>query len=276
MSLKSQAARNETREIKFIVESINGKTVPGLKIIESFSKKFGLDILEARERGGSSRGVHYDFSINVVGIGWMNVEHKGSKTFKPINSEDVPWKAGVQFYNGGCEKYSVALSYAKLWYEIHIASGSLATKWNISAPIPTFDEFWKDCCLQSDPKSSFQKELKAVVRSKQPSLLTERQPVVEKLVLDESILNKFKHEVSAIANDVLNKKDYWLTIHGNLEGAFYVAWYPKYSITNILDIVIIRKKDIKFLFKCEGGLSFNGILRWGKGAGFSCLRIDLK
>jgi hypothetical protein len=276
MSLKSRAAFNEEKEIKFIVESINKKTVPGLKIIESFSKKFGLDILEARERVGSSRGVHYDFSINVAGIGWKNVEHKGSKTFKPINSDDVPWKAGVQFYNGGCEKYSVASCYAKLCYEIHIASGSLANKWNITAPIPTFDEFWKDCCLQADPKSSFQKELKAVVRSKQSSLLDERRPVVEKLVLDESILNKFKQEVSDIANDVLEQKDYWLTIHGNVEADFYVEWYPKYTITNITSVEVKRGLDIKFTFICEGGLSFHGILRWGKGAGFSCLRIDLK
>ena len=275
---KSNAAYNEAKDIAYIIHSINNKESAGIKIIESFKHKFGLEISEARERKGSSRSVHYDFDVHVDGVGWKHIEHKGSKKFTPIHQDDLPWKSGVQFHNGGCEKYSITLDYAKLWYTIHISSGSLKKIWNIEAPIPTFEEFWKDCRSQGDPLSEFQKELKRKVRSKHPkkSLLEERRPVIEQLVWDDKTIEILKNEVSTIANDILNEKDYWLTIHGDLTTNFHVAWYPKYTITNILQIDIIRKKDITFLLKFEGGLSFNPILRWGKGSGFSCLRLDLK
>lgn len=274
--IKSQAAQNEARDIQYIIQSINDRNNAGIKIIESFREKFGVDILEARKRIGTSRGVHYDFDVRIDGLGWKHVEHKGSQKFESINPESVPWKAGVQFYNGGCEKYSVALEYAKLWYEIHILSSSLKTKWGVEKPIPTFKEFWKDCCAQNDPTSSFQKELKARVRIVQSSLLDERRPVIEKLDFDEKTLQTLKEEVSNIANEVLDQKDYWLVVHGNLETEFNVAWYPKYVITKINEVEVEKGKDIKFKFKCEGGSSFGGILRWGKGSGFSCLRVDLK
>ena len=34
--------------------------------------------------------------------------------------------------------------------------------------------------------------------------------------------------------------------------------------------------DVKFKFICADGLHFKGLLRFGYGAGFSNLRIDLK
>ncbi len=84
-------------------------------------------------------------------------------------------------------------------------------------------------------------------------------------------------EVLPIANYALEQKDYWLTICGNLEdGNFNIAWNPKFTIGSINEIVITKKKDIIFEFKCSDDFTFRGILRWGKGAGFSCLRIDLK
>jgi len=273
---KDEAAQNEAKDINFIISSINEKNPTGLKIIESFREKFGVEILEARVRKGSSRGVHYDFDVNVEGLGWKHVEHKGSQKFESINPDSVPWKAGVQFYNGGCEKYSVALEYAKIWYDTHILSNSLKMKWGVEKPIPTFEEFWKDCRTQANPVSSFQKELKARVKIVQSSLLDERRPVIEKLDFNEKTLETLKEEVSSIANEVLDQKDYWLVVHGNLETEFNVAWYPKYVITKINEVEVEKGKDVKFKFICDGGISFSGILRWGKGSGFSCLRIDLK
>ena len=50
----------------------------------------------------------------------------------------------------------------------------------------------------------------------------------------------------------------------------------RYKLT--VKTVTVKKtnKDIWFIFQDEEGSSFKGILRWGKGAGFSCLRVDLK
>jgi hypothetical protein len=76
---------------------------------------------------------------------------------------------------------------------------------------------------------------------------------------------------------VLEEKDYWLTVRGSLKsGNFNLAWNPKFTIGAINTVVITKKKDIIFDFDCNDGFKFKGILRWGKGAGFSCLRIDLK
>jgi hypothetical protein len=64
---------------------------------------------------------------------------------------------------------------------------------------------------------------------------------------------------------------------GNLEsGKFNLTWNPKFTITDIKEVIVIKKKDIVFEFKCTEDFRFKGILRWGKGAGFSCLRLDLK
>jgi len=38
----------------------------------------------------------------------------------------------------------------------------------------------------------------------------------------------------------------------------------------------LREKDIFFELTSAEGLEFSGILRWGKGAGFSNLRLDLR
>ncbi len=237
--------------------------------------RFGYGILDSRTRTGTSRGTHYDFEV-LTHEGWKRVEHKGSCRLSIIKEGEVPWAVGVQFYNGGCEKYGITREYARLWYDTHIASGTLKTAWNIVAPVPTFDVWLKgDCCPQGDPTTVFGKELKQKVRAQRPksSLLAERAPIVNALVINEEELKK---EVSALANEVLDQKDYWMDVRGDVDGEFNVAWHPKYTITTIESVTVKREKDIKLVFNCAGDMCFNGILRWGKGAGFSCLRLDLK
>ena len=275
---KETAAANEAKDILHIITSINTKNTVGQRIIDGFLHTFGLEILKARERQGSSRGTHYDFDIEVrtpEGDVWKHVEHKGSKTYRQIKAEEKPWTAGVQFHNGGSEKYTIAKEYARLHYATHMES--LKTTFNIQANIPSFEEWFKqDCCVQDDPRTSFGRELKQRVRAQRnSSLLAEREPVVRSLKFDEEDKKILIAEVLPIANHALEQKDYWLTICGDIENDFNFAWSPKFTIGAIEDIVIHRKKDIIFDFKCSD-FTFSGILRWGKGAGFSCLRMDLK
>jgi len=284
---KDNAASNEVVDIQAIITGIHTKNTCGLKIIKAFSDKFpDLELVDARARNGTSRGTHYDFEICVRIVGltdegvWKGVEHKGSKKFKPVADDDTPWKAGVQFHNGGCEKYSIAKEYAKLWYSTYIQSGVLKDEFDIHAETPSFEEwFAKDCKTQADPKTPFGLELKRNVRAQRgarSSLLKERAAVIAALELSNDVLETMKAEVLPIANEALEQKDYWLTIHGDVDSDFHCAWYPKFTISEIEEIRVTKKKDIKFVFHCKGGFLFNGILRWGKGAGFSCLRIDLK
>lgn len=282
---KETAAANETQDITFIVAAIHTKNGTGQRFLATFKEKFGCDILDARARTGSSRGTHYDFDILVRfpngEEAWKHVEHKGSKSFRAIKDDEKPWTAGVQFHNGGCDKYSIAKSYARIHYDTHVGSGSLKNTFDILAPIPSFDDWFKqDCCVQDDPRSAFGIELKQKVRATRghrSSLLAERKPVIETLDLTQEVKQQFIKEVLPIANQALEQKDYWLTICGNLEdGKFNLAWNPKFTIGSIQDVEITKKKDITFKFNCSDDFTFGGILRWGKGAGFSCLRIDLK
>lgn len=282
---KETAAANEKKDIAYIVAAIHSKNGTGQRFLNSFKEKFGCDILDARPREGSDRASHYDFNILVRSKtgeeDWKHVEHKGSKNFRAINDDEKPWTAGVQFHNGGCDKYSIAKHYAKKHYDIHIASGSLKTAFGITALTPSFEDWFKqDCCVQDDPRSAFGKQLKESVRRARglrSSLLAERAPVVAALTFTDEDKQQFIKEVLPIANQALEQKDYWLTICGNLEdGKFNIAWNPKFTIGSIQDLEITKKKDITFKFKCSDDFTFGGILRWGKGAGFSCLRVDLK
>lgn len=281
---KENAGRNEVQDIANIIDSINSKNPCGLKIISAFASKFpGRDIIASRARTGTNRGVHYDFQILVrseKGDEWKSVEHKGSKKCTEIKPTDTPWSAGVQFHNGGCEKYSITKKYAQLWYNTYIQSDTLRTQFGLLKPTPTFDDWYlRDCKVQDDPKTEFGKELKSVVRSlrgKRGSLLEKRKTVNDTLVINEEDKRVLLNEVLPIANHALQQKDYWLTIRGDLYGEFECAWYPQFTISKINEVVVVKNKDIEFTFNCNDDFTFHGILRWGKGAGLSNLRLDLK
>jgi hypothetical protein len=277
---RDEAGRNEAKDIESIVSAIHNRTPNGLKIIKSFQDRFGVELLDAKCRSGN-RQVHFDFQILVgpaPGV-WKTVEHKGSRDAFPISESQKPWSAGVQFYNGGCEKYSIGKKYAKLWYDIYIVSGSLKEEWNLTAEIPTFEEWYmKDVKCQGDPKTAFGKELKAAVRKVRgptASLREKRAAVNEAFTFTEEELALFKTEVLKLVNEVLLAKEYWLTIHGDPEGEMYCAWYPQFSIGEIQEVTIRKELDIWIDFTCSE-CSFTSIIRWGKGAGFSNLRIDLR
>jgi hypothetical protein len=281
---KEKAAENEDKDVAFIVAAIHAKNQTGNRFLASFKEKFGCDILDARPRP-SPRKNHYDFDILVRFPNgeelWKHVEHKGSTLFRQIKPDEKYWAAAVQFHNGGCDKYSIAKSYARVHYDTHIASGSLKNTFGIIAPIPSYDDWFKqDCCVQADPRSAFGKELKKKVRAARgprSSLLDERESVIKALQFTDEDTQKLIKEVLPIANQVLEDKDYWLTICGNLEdGNFNLAWNPKFKIGEIKKVVIRKELDVWFDFTCSNGFTFSAHLRWGKGAGFSCLRVDLK
>jgi hypothetical protein len=278
---RKNAAANEALDIAKIVSGLASQSPIGIKINEAFKNMTGVNIESARKRPGSSRGTHYDLEIKVNGV-WKKVEHKGSQKYKVPKLNEPPWKRGVQFYNGGCEKFKFPFKYLRLWYDMYYASGVLKRQFGIESETPTFEEWYiKDCKAQSDPRTPFGKELKEKVRSERGplgSLLQERSKVIAALDITDEDKDTLKREVLAIANSVLDEKDYWLSIYGNLDDEFHVVWHPKFKIDNILDVNVNTEtdRDLKFQFICSNDFKFNGIMRWGKGAGFSCFRIDLK
>lgn len=274
------AAVNETKDIETIIDAINNQTPAGCRIIAAFKEKFGMDITGARRRSGSNRGTHYDFEVQVNGE-WKKVEHKGGQHYRMPKSDELPWKAGVQFYNGGCEKFSFARNkYARKWYDLYIASDSLRNEFGLTSLTPTFEEwFEKDCRTQDDPRTAFGIELKTKVRElrgPKASLLEKRAAVLEALDFTQDDKAALIDEVMTITKDVLIQKELWLSIHGNLDGEFHAVWYPQFMIESIVEVRVEKGLDLHITFVCSDGFEFHAILRWGKGAGFSCLRIDLK
>ena len=281
---RDNAGANEVQDIANILESIRRQNPCGRAFINKFEMKFpGYELLGARERTGTNRGTHYDFDILVRHNGeeeWKHVEHKGGRDYRPIGNDETPWAAGVQFHNGGAEQYSLARKYARTWYDTYIASRVLADEFHIAAPIPTFDEwFAQDVKVQGDPKTAFGRELKQTVRAARgakASLLDKREAVNTALEITPADIETLKIEVLEIANQALQQKDYWLTVRGDLHGEFTCAWYPKFTITSIDEVIVKKHRDIELEFRCAGGFNFGGLLRWGKGAGFSNLRLDLR
>jgi hypothetical protein len=296
---KEKAAENEDKDIAFIVAAIHTKNHTGQRFLTSFKEKFGCDILDAKHRPSPRRN-HYDFYILVRFANeeevWKHVEHKGSTVFRQIKCDEKYWAAGVQFHNGKCTDYSISKSYARNFYDIYIKSDKLKNTWGITSPTPSFDVWFdRDCKVQQDPKTPFTRELKEKVKKargcgswswgqtckckpcKDASLRDERGLVNLALQFTDDDKKTLIAEVLPIANKALEQKDYWLTICGNLEdGNFNLAWNPKFKIGEIKEVVIRRELDLWFDFMCSDGFTFSAHLRWGKGAGFSCLRVDLK
>jgi hypothetical protein len=284
---RDKAGENEKKDIQAIVAALNTPNNPvGIKLKQSFAERFeGLEIVAARERSGN-RAVHYDFEIQFKSQPnvWFRIEHKGSQHNIPISPTQTPWSAGVQFHNGGCEKYSIAKLYARTWYDLYIGSGALTAEFGLEAPIPSFDQwFANDAKVQGDPKTAFGIELKKKVRDARgprASLLEKREAANAAFKPTPADVDTFKKEALNILNEALHQKDYWLTIHGSIaDGAgiddFHCAWYPKFTIDIIHMLTIRKEKDIWFDFYCDG-FRFSSILRWGKGAGFSNLRMDAR
>lgn len=281
---KDNAAANEVKDINDIIQAINSKSPAGIKICREFKSKFGIIIVGAKERSGQSRSTHYDFEIQVRELDgslvWRRVEHKGSQLCRPFGENETPWAAGVQFYNGPCDKFSISQKYARTWYDMYVGSGSLKKEFILGADIPTFDDWFnKDCRVQGDPKTEFGKELKEKVRAARgpnESLREKRAAVLESLTFTEDDKKTLIQEVLGITSSVLEQKDYWLVLHGNVLGDFHVAWFPNFTISSISSVTMKKNLDLEFEFQCPAEFTFGAILRWGKGAGFSCLRMDLK
>jgi hypothetical protein len=273
------AGVSEVEDINTIIYSINNPTPLGLKIMTAFRERHGKEITSARARPGTNRGTHYDFEI-LVGGRWMKVEHKGSIINTPIPETNTVCKSGVQFHNGGCNLYTLPEKYAKIWYDMYISSGTLKQEFTLAAALPSFTDWYeKDCKTQGNPKTPFGIELKKKVRElggPRTSLLEKRRAVNTAFEMTHEDQHLLKEQVLARANSVLAEKDYWLEIRGLLSSDCHIRWWPKYTITNIHEVIVKKHNDIKIEFHCEDNFIFHAYLRWGKGAGFSNLRFDLR
>jgi hypothetical protein len=297
---KSFTKVNEDRDIECLMRLISdgngmylhrqfqhafpGKSIVGVRRSESSSEEKGKGKGKGKAGG---RSAHYDFQVEVLdeetGITqWRCVEHKGSALYKPIDEALPPWTGGVQFFNGGMEKYRLCRKYAEQWYERFIGSGFLTREYGLEGiPVPSLEEWIaRDAKVQGDPKTAFGIALKrAVRRGGKESLRDLRDQFVPDFVagLTEADEAQLIEDVFPMLQASLAQKDVWLQVAGDVQnGRFHCRWSPSLSVSSITGVRFSGKKDVtgEFITDCSWPIRF--ILRWGKGAGFSNLRLDLK
>tara|TARA_A100001015_G_C15009920_1_gene722524 strand:+ start:537 stop:1430 length:894 start_codon:yes stop_codon:yes gene_type:complete len=288
--------QKEKEQIEAIIQHINNKTPSGKKIIECFFNIFSLTIISARDRTGGNRGTHYDFEIlTEENPGkWFCVEAKASKDKKGISEK--PWEFGVQFLNGKPQDYICCDIYARLWYKEWIESGLFTSMFDITESIPSYEEWRdKDAFCQSDPKTPYGKQLKSNFRDSwgpKSSMkdigdgLDPRYHIFEKFHMNSDELNTLKKQIHERANEALRVKDYWVALAGDVTSpeTFNCMWYSNFTISTIESIAINKKRskptDVIFVVSAkdtnEQPFNFHTRMRWGKGVGFSNLRMDMK
>jgi len=280
---------NEDRDIERILHLINQSTPTHPAKLCDLGDQ-GQIVRAYRSAGSGNRKIHYDFCVDVLRPdgtvhSGLRVEHKGAVDNKPV---DPSRRLGVQFHNGS-PKLAIIRDYLTAWYTYWMASGRLAETYGITSPLPSLEEWIKrDAMVQGDPKTPYGVELKRRVRERNGpacSLTAERDEFVTSGVFRSDTippenLEELRRHVLATANACLQEKDLWLQVAGNVHGNdddYHHLWTPKYPLIENMTLVSVEiKKNVEFVFECAGGMKIGGIMRWGKGQGFSNFRFDLK
>ena len=278
------AKKDEDIRVTWICLQINSKTPIGLCIIDDYKNKFNK-VIDRVEKKGNNKD-HYDILIYHTDGTTVRCEEKGTKHYSEIINEDtVPYENSVEFYNGPAINFSIAEKYLKIWYDCNVTNNEIKELYDLPE-IPTFEDYLSggpNCMI--DPTSEYSRALKQNYRGKHPlksmngwghnAIDYRIKPNNEFMITDEEKKVLLK-EVQDIYNNVMNQKDVWLQTTGTIDGSFSYKWFDKIEPKQIVDVDLVKKKDIEFLFKLEDNTSFKGIMRWGKGCGFSCFRMDLK
>ena len=293
---KAGAFTDESARISQIKDAICNKTELGIKMIDAYYKKFNLIIDHVEVAGGKQD--HYDLLIYHTDGTTKKCEEKGTKYYcDTIDSSTPPHENSVQIYNGPAKHFSISRKYLECWYKCNVDNESVKAEFNLPE-IPSFDDWLEGspyCML--DPKTEYSKTLKKNYREKygaktsmngfsHDNPIDYRVKVNEMFTLSEEDKAILIKEVQEKYNNVLNEKEVWLQTTGILEESenekennnclFSFCWYPAIIPKTIKDVVLQKKKDIEFRFIFEDNTTFTGIMRWGKGCGFSCFRMDFK
>jgi len=245
--MANERAIDEQLFISLIHNHVNNQTPSGIKISSAFPHPYTLcRTIES----GATRRAHHDLQIEIMdetlvtSLVIKKVEFKGSKHFKPIDPTKQPWANGVQFYNGPGHKFTIGHTYARQFYDTMI--DELIAHYDIQAEKPSYEIWSKDAFRQGKPKSAFVCELRE--KGYLSSHLSDmRKKFNRTFVVTALDLITLLEEVETIANEVLDCKDYWLQIHGNIENpeTFHVQWSNKTAPLKIDEVSQIESIRIQ-------------------------------
>lgn len=282
---KCNNGKNEKEDIKNIMEYMTTPTCLGGELIVSLEELVGKKFKHIEERSESNLKSHYDFKITYTDGTCHMVEHKGSAKYKKIK-DHKPWADSVQFANVPGNKSPFSMVYCRIWYDMYIFSGYLSKEYKLKEKIPTFNTWYKQDCCNQKPGTLFGRELKRNFRNEHGSnskLLRDLRGKVNKQFVEyvnnnPDELEKFKITMIEIGKDMLNQKDIWLKVNGNLnDNRIYFKWYNKFQLGDEYDIKVSTKSDIDFQFTSldKQYIDFQCKLRWRNGCGFSNVSFGL-
>jgi hypothetical protein len=276
---------------------MNNPTFIGFIMRQEYYKLFGKNINQVILSGGSNKD-HYDIEIVHIDGTKKKCEEKSTIFFKQdLSRETKPWEYSVQVYNGIGKHFQIGILYAKLWYKHNIQNGVVKRNYNINSPIPTEAEWLKKDAFQcGNPKTLYGMELKQKFRkihgetsmngkSKEgyiENLVDYREPISMELKLMLSRNTEIKigliNEIQQILNKIFTEKECYLQTTGDIDTEnFNFLWYPQIQIPKILDLKLNEKNsDIVFDIVTDITQDYSMILRFGKGTGFSNIRIDIR
>ena len=288
MDGRKTAKKDEDIRVAGICEQVNTETELGKLIKYDYKEKFGLEILRVEKKGKNDE--HYDILIHHTDGTKVQCEEKGTKKYcQNINGDTPAYENSVQFYNGPASKFTIPKKYLKLWYDINVNNSEIINKYDLPG-VPTFEEWLTGGpdVIFGDPKSNFSITLKKNYRKKNPTATNKsmcggkgndvdyRIKVNESFEITEEEKKILIEEVQNQYNYVMGQKDVWLQTTGTIEGQFSFKWFDKIEPKKIINVEMIKKKDIAFKFNFEDSSYITGIMRWGNGCGFSCFRLDMK
>lgn len=287
---RSNNGSNEKIFLQLLIKNINEKTPIGSKIRNEFHHENKFLIDEAITSGGSMSD-HYDISFKCSNNKIYKIECKHTSKLRNLSKIKTPWQYAVQVLNGIGSKFIIGQIYAKSWYDTWIATNILKNEYDIKADIPSFEEWCiSDAFVCGDPKTPFGLELKKCVRDihgpksslnkgqKNGVKYDYRKDIIDNFNINDSQKNIFIKQCQEKLESIFAEKDYFLTTSGDIndESKFNFRLFDKTNMKKIKDVEIIKGKDIKFKLIMEDNSKMNGILRFGKGAGFSNIRVDFK
>jgi len=294
---KDTNKKDEEKRLKLISENVNNNTAIGIKIKEAYTKEFNKEIKKMKVTAKLSD--HYDILIIHTDGSKKKCEEKGTKKYhKNINNIDKPWQYSVQIFNGIGNHYKIGRMYSRIWYNHNIFPGEVREKYDIQAPIPTYENWSKkDAFKCGEPVTDYGIELKKNFRkihgpktsmngvSKKgftPNKFDYRKSVIKELkdLYTDKIKKIFIREVQEKFNIFYKDKECYLQTTGDIEtDKFNFKWYDKIEIPKVTDIIIKDgSTDLKFDITKESNdnIKYSLILRFGGGSGFTNLRIDTK
>ena len=276
--------------VQFITDSFNNNTEFGKEFKVTFYTNFGKHITNVEHLGNNND--HYDMRFTLDDGTTMKCEEKGNSNSTKLSKDgSSPWEQSVQRANIPGNQITMCKVFTRLWYDKVVCNNSIREDLDITSEIPEYEIWEKDAFRAGDPKTDYVKELKEKYRRKygakssmngftKTSPYDYRQDVVPLLEFNEEDKITLINEIQIKLDSIMSEKDCWLQTIGTIPNLKF-KWFNHIGSPKIIKV---EKKtgtlDTQFIFTTQDATgvvkTFETILRFGKGTGFTNIRMDIR